>query len=647
MVHVNFSVLSSATIAAILATASVHANPISGTALALRSAKPLSDAAFIKIPDDPTPIKACGGEEILKRDTNGTVPPSQAAFIRCMQQKNPNWPDEDTDDPTAIKACGGEEILKRDTNGTVPPSKAAFIKCMQRKNPNWPDENPDDPMAFKACGGEGLHKRDVDTDSIAPPNELALRAIPPTKLAESAFMKCMRKKHPKFPKVKVTNSADILACTGQGQTRRAVDVDLASRGLFGTLTNVLGKVLQYDSKCDKNDKNQFPIPKYFQEAGPFRGDAKEWCDKMKKDVLKHGATTVRETIPDAVTKNASWLRHNQKAILTMALAITPQGRAILKAAKEADKAYDKWCHLAIQTFGTKDKGCTAELGYFKKKFLFFPINGATTTAITDGYMEIEEKANLKLREYSTASTADHPQGCTAPPKVKTRVSNATLISRMETFVTKQMQHYDPSHNPAHVARVVRLAHRLLAAERARGSRITYNETIITLAALLHDIGDRKYLVPGSTQDPATMVRDALLNSGCDPTLAERAQTVVSNVAYSKEVKNPNIVARLIAEDGFPELAIVQDADRLDAIGAVGIGRCFTYLGAKGPQLAADGLLRWELDDAVGIFRTKLVNLELMMKTDSGRDMARKRSLKLREFIRWWEEEKDEIKDQGA
>lgn len=221
-------------------------------------------------------------------------------------------------------------------------------------------------------------------------------------------------------------------------------------------------------------------------------------------------------------------------------------------------------------------------------------------------------------------------------------SDFVLISRMESYVMRQMQAHDPSHNPAHVTRVVRLAHRLLAAERARGSDISYHDTVITLAALLHDIGDRKYIPPGSTQDPTTIVRDTLIDSGCDRLIAQKVQTIVSNVSYSSEIKNPSAVQRLIDEEGCPELAIVQDADRLDAIGAVGIGRCFTYLGAKGPRLGVEGPLPWELDEAVEHFEEKLVKLESMMKTKSGRELARKRTARLQKFICWWKEEMSEV-----
>lgn len=101
------------------------------------------------------------------------------------------------------------------------------------------------------------------------------------------------------------------------------------------------------------------------------------------------------------------------------------------------------------------------------------------------------------------------------------------------------------------------------------------------------------------------------------------------------MKDPDVIRRLIFEEGYPELAIVQDADRLDALGAVGIARCFTYLGAKGR-----GKGSWELEEAIEHFGEKLEKLEGMMKTESGREMARVRTERLREFRKWWVEENE-------
>jgi uncharacterized protein len=221
-----------------------------------------------------------------------------------------------------------------------------------------------------------------------------------------------------------------------------------------------------------------------------------------------------------------------------------------------------------------------------------------------------------------------------------------LIEAMIAYMTECMSGHDPSHNPAHVHRVVALAHRILEAENKRHPERSslYDRTVVTLGALLHDIGDRKYLPAGDSAnsiDPKTIVHDVLLSKGADSALAERVQTIVSNVSYSNEIKDPAKIRRLIFEDGYQELAIVQDADRLDALGAVGIGRCFTFLGAQGNKRQKHDQQtqqRWEMDQSIEHFSDKLEKLEGMMKTDTGKEMARERTRRLKEFKSWWEEE---------
>ncbi|KAE8150328.1 hypothetical protein BDV25DRAFT_172264 [Aspergillus avenaceus] len=247
---------------------------------------------------------------------------------------------------------------------------------------------------------------------------------------------------------------------------------------------------------------------------------------------------------------------------------------------------------------------------------------------------------------------------------------------LQTFIQKTMSSHDPSHNPSHVTRVVNLAQRILTKETDLSPNSTLNTDVVVLAALLHDISDRKYLshvksiisellstsIPSSiststsntTTSPSTsntpskkpiqdenetitaqnLVYHVLLAHGISADLAEKVQTVVSAVSYSTEKKDPGYVRAVL--EMHSELGIVQDADRLDAIGAVGIGRCFTFLGAKGKEYCEDG--RWEMGNAIEHFGEKLELLEGMMKTRSGREMARVRSERLREFRKWWEEE---------
>ncbi|KZF20746.1 hypothetical protein L228DRAFT_178442 [Xylona heveae TC161] len=288
-------------------------------------------------------------------------------------------------------------------------------------------------------------------------------------------------------------------------------------------------------------------------------------------------------------------------------------------------------------------------------------------------------------------------------------ANAALIASITSFVQDYMSGYDASHDMHHIQRVVALAQHILASEEPSVSTsasasvspsasasasvsaseiklntnsispgssptcksikpIKYDPLTVTLAALLHDVNDRKYAKPNV---PPTSVEQVLLRHGASADLARCVDVIVEHVSYSKEVKllqaeadansgaetETSVEAPANAETStkaprvhvfrtsralqsilhtHPELAIVQDADRLDAIGAVGIGRTFTYGGAHG-QAAAGGQGR-SMSDTIDHFTEKLEKLEDMMKTRTGRRLARERTERLRVFRGWWEEE---------
>lgn len=204
------------------------------------------------------------------------------------------------------------------------------------------------------------------------------------------------------------------------------------------------------------------------------------------------------------------------------------------------------------------------------------------------------------------------------------------MAEITAYVQEYMSRYDGSHDFNHIKRVVALSRSILADERgpAASRGIVYDETLIELGALLHDVGDKKYLQPG--EDATTLVRDVLLQKGADPLLAARVQDLVLHVSFSSEKKDPAKVVAKLAE--LPELSVVQDADRLDAIGAVGVGRCFAFTGARGGTL----------DEAIEHFVEKLELLEGMMKTEAGRTRARRRTERLVEFRGWWAEETESL-----
>ncbi|KAK5127799.1 hypothetical protein LTR85_004915 [Meristemomyces frigidus] len=187
--------------------------------------------------------------------------------------------------------------------------------------------------------------------------------------------------------------------------------------------------------------------------------------------------------------------------------------------------------------------------------------------------------------------------------------------------------FDCSHDFTHIQRVVGLAEDLTAGERIQRPDVQLDSLLITLTAMLHDIGDHKYILPTSHPDVQTATAESvLLSHSAPPALASTVQTLVSNVSCSYELAHPSAVEAVLARQ--PELAVVQDADRLDAIGAVGIGRAFTYGGANGRTLA----------ETRGVFEERLLMREGMMRTALGKRMAGERCERLREFLRWWGEE---------
>jgi uncharacterized protein len=94
---------------------------------------------------------------------------------------------------------------------------------------------------------------------------------------------------------------------------------------------------------------------------------------------------------------------------------------------------------------------------------------------------------------------------------------------------------------------------------------------------LHDITDKKYAKEGADGSELAQI---LNTAAVPPPTSAKVIAVVNSVSYSTEKRDPERTRRVLLE--HPELGVVQDADRLDALGAIGIGRAFTFGGAKMP-----------------------------------------------------------------
>lgn len=182
----------------------------------------------------------------------------------------------------------------------------------------------------------------------------------------------------------------------------------------------------------------------------------------------------------------------------------------------------------------------------------------------------------------THTEVSFPAGTMSPtlptPTVPMPQAHQELFTSINAFVHDYMStpDHDNSHDYHHILRVLSNTNRLLQTEQESHPEIVYDTSALFLAALLHDVGDYKYAKAG--EDVEGQVSTLMLERGASAELAHKVQTIVQNVGYTNETKNPQSVLELVKR--YPELAIVQDADRLDAIGAVGVARCFAFGGAR-------------------------------------------------------------------
>lgn len=198
---------------------------------------------------------------------------------------------------------------------------------------------------------------------------------------------------------------------------------------------------------------------------------------------------------------------------------------------------------------------------------------------------------------------------------------------------------DASHDAAHALRVRDLALSLAAEE---GLAAPDRLLTVELAALLHDVGDYKY-TKNNVED-MSVVEMFLQEVGLDEGQKDEIVAIIKGMGFKNEVSNKSIVEPTL------EFAIVQDADRLDAIGAIGIARCFTYGGSKNSALHDPRILprdslskekymsKEEKQTSINHFHEKLFKLKDMMKTEAGKRRAEKRHRFMEEFVAEFYEE---------
>ena len=168
------------------------------------------------------------------------------------------------------------------------------------------------------------------------------------------------------------------------------------------------------------------------------------------------------------------------------------------------------------------------------------------------------------------------------------------------------------HGFDHSMRVYRNALRIAETEPAA------DRLIVSLGALLHDADDHKLFHTENNENARRFLRE----HGIRPDTEDRICEAVNAVSFSKNRgKQPETI----------EGRIIQDADRLDAIGAIGIARTFAYSGQHGRTPEA----------SIAHFHEKLLLLKDLMNTEKAREMAESRHAFMEQFLREWEREQDE------
>ncbi|TWT51008.1 putative hydrolase [Rubripirellula amarantea] len=187
-----------------------------------------------------------------------------------------------------------------------------------------------------------------------------------------------------------------------------------------------------------------------------------------------------------------------------------------------------------------------------------------------------------------------------------------LVKQTEAVVRERMSGQAAGHGMDHVLRV-------LASARAIQSEVGGDLQIVELSALLHDVGDAKF--HDGVERSAEFAREILSSIGAGDDLIEHVAHIVDNISFRKGDS-----AKPLSLEG----QVVQDADRLDALGAIGIVRTIEYGAAfDQPFYRPDAV---DAKTGVGHFHEKLFKLKSLMNTDAGRRMAGDREAFMRTFL---------------
>lgn len=206
------------------------------------------------------------------------------------------------------------------------------------------------------------------------------------------------------------------------------------------------------------------------------------------------------------------------------------------------------------------------------------------------------------------------------------MKNPDLIQNTITFVKQQLQHAEGGHDWFHMERVLKNAENIAKGEDC-------NLEVVQLGALLHDIADSKFHNGDETVGPK-VAREFLQTQNTEEETIQHVINIIENISY----KGGNFQRKFNSK----ELGIVQDADRLDALGAIGIARAFNYGGFKNralhnPEIAVNlNMSKEEYKNqnapTINHFYEKLLLLKDLMNTETGKQIALERHQYMENFL---------------
>ncbi|OPB86901.1 HD domain-containing protein [Elizabethkingia ursingii] len=207
-----------------------------------------------------------------------------------------------------------------------------------------------------------------------------------------------------------------------------------------------------------------------------------------------------------------------------------------------------------------------------------------------------------------------------------------LISKTIEFVKKKLEGAEAGHDWFHIERVWKLSKRIAEAEEC-------NIEVVELGALLHDIADPKFHNGDENIGPDT-AKTFLESQNVDENTIQQVTFIIRNISFKNRNEAP--------KEKPIELQVVQDADRLDAIGAIGIARVFNFGGFKNNPIYIPGeepklnLSKEEYKKSNGTsinhFYEKLLLLGGLMNTKKGKEMAAVRHQYMENFLQQFYDE---------